>query len=260
MATFLFDKTVFGPVKSRRLGVSLGINLLPNDRKLCSFNCIYCECGWNPEQKAPKPQLPSREFVFNALEEKLNQMKSEGVLPNVITFAGNGEPTLHPEFAMIIDDTIQLRNLLAPKARIAVLSNSTMIHKPEVISALSKIDDNILKLDSGIPETVALVNKPTGHFSFNKMVENLIAFNGNLIIQTLFIRGEYNGISFDNTTEQELEAWIKILERIKPQKVMIYSIARDTPVDTLVKVNTEELNVIAKRVRQTVGLDIEVSS
>jgi len=260
MATFLFDKTVFGPVKSRRLGVSLGINLLPNDNKFCSFNCIYCECGWNPDLKNFKPVLPTREFVYSALEEKLKQMNIEGELPDVITFAGNGEPTLHPEFAKIIDDTILLRNSLASEARIAVLSNSTMIHKPEVIEALKKVDDNILKLDSGVAETVMIFNKPVGHFSFEKMVENLIVFDGKLIIQTLFIRGEHNGIHFDNTTEKEIETWINLLAKIKPQKVMIYSIARDTPINTLQKITPSELNTIAKRVTETLQLNVDVSN
>jgi wyosine [tRNA(Phe)-imidazoG37] synthetase (radical SAM superfamily) len=260
MATFLFDKTVFGPVKSRRLGVSLGINLLPNDNKFCSFNCIYCECGWNPDRKNFNPVLPTRELVYSSLEEKLKQMRLEGELPDVITFAGNGEPTLHPDFHAIIEDTLYLRSILAPDARIAVLSNSTMLHKPQVVEALNKVDDNILKLDSGIPETVMVLNKPVGHFSFEKMVENLIAFDGKLIIQTLFIKGEHNGVHFDNTTENELGAWMDLLAKIRPQKVMIYSIARDTPIDTLQKVTTPVLNAIAKRVTSTLQINVDVSN
>jgi len=259
MATFLFDKTIFGPVKSRRLGVSLGINLLPNDSKLCSFNCIYCECGWNLDKKNYKPVLPAREFVYTSLEDKLTQMVAQNELPDVITFAGNGEPTLHPDFGGIIEDTILLRDRLTPEARIAVLSNSTMIFKPEVVEALKKVDDNILKLDSGIAATVTVLNKPVGYFSFEKIVDNLISFNGKLIIQTLFIRGTMAGVSFDNTTEEELDAWIKILGKIKPQKVMIYSIARDTPIETITKVEISELNTIAQRVREELNLEVDVS-
>jgi wyosine [tRNA(Phe)-imidazoG37] synthetase (radical SAM superfamily) len=260
MATFLFDKTIFGPVKSRRLGVSLGINLLPNDSKFCSFNCIYCECGWNPDLKILKPILPTREYVYTSLEEKLTQMVAQNEQPDVITFAGNGEPTLHPEFPGIIDDTILLRDRLTPMAKIAVLSNSTMIFKPEIVEALKKVDDNILKLDSGIPETVTILNKPVGYFSFEKMIENLISFNEKLIIQTLFIRGSHGGVSFDNTTEHELDAWIRILKKIKPQKVMIYTIARDTPIETISKIEASELYSIAKRVGNELNLEVDVSS
>jgi wyosine [tRNA(Phe)-imidazoG37] synthetase (radical SAM superfamily) len=259
MATFLFDKTVFGPVKSRRLGVSLGINLLPNNSKLCSFDCLYCECGRNPDPKKVKAVLPTRERVYSSLEEKLTQMAITKGLPDVITFAGNGEPTLHPDFPSIIDDTILLRNKLAPEARIAVLSNSTMLHKPAVVQALEKVDDNILKLDSGIPETITILNAPAGRFDFDKMIRQLIAFEGKLIIQTLFLKGEYKGVWFDNTTEKELVAWIELIRLIKPQKLMIYSVARNTPVHTLEKVGKSELNKIASRVREILNIDVEVS-
>lgn len=259
MATFLFDKTVFGPVKSRRLGISLGINLLPNDSKLCSFNCIYCECGWNPDPKKVKAVLPAREWVYSSLEAQLTKMVAANELPDVITFAGNGEPTLHPDFSGIIDDTILLRDKLAPKARIAVLSNSTMLHKPAVVAALKKVDDNILKLDSGIAETIGILNAPVGYFDFDKMVSQLIAFEGNLIIQTLFLKGEFNGVEFDNTTEQELAAWIELIRRINPKKLMIYSIDRDTPLDTLKKVAKAELDSIAARVRKELTINVEVS-
>jgi wyosine [tRNA(Phe)-imidazoG37] synthetase (radical SAM superfamily) len=259
MATFLFDKTVFGPVKSRRLGVSLGINLLPNDSKLCSFDCLYCECGWNPDPKKVRVVLPTREWVYVSLEEQLNQMAITNELPDVITFAGNGEPTLHPDFPAIIDDTIFLRNKLAPEARIAVLSNSTMLHKQGVVEALGKVDDNILKLDSGIPETIKILNSPVGHFDFNKMINDLIAFKGNLIIQTLFLRGEYKGVRFDNTTEKELVALIELIGLINPQKLMIYSIARDTPLKTVEKIGKAELNKIASRVHEMLNIKVEIS-
>jgi wyosine [tRNA(Phe)-imidazoG37] synthetase (radical SAM superfamily) len=259
MSTFLFDKTVFGPVKSRRLGVSLGINLLPNDSKLCSFDCIYCECGWNPDPKKAKATLPTREWVYKSLEEQLKLMGDTNELPDVITFAGNGEPTLHPDFLTIIDDTISLRNKLAPKARIAVLSNSTMLHKSAVVEALKKVDDNILKLDSGIPETIGILNAPVGYFNFNKMVQQLIAFDGKMIIQTLFLKGEYKGVKFDNTTEKELIAWIELIRKINPQKLMIYSIDRDTPLKTLEKADKAELNKIAFRVRAELNINVEVS-
>ncbi len=260
MATFLFDKTIFGPVKSRRLGVSLGINLLPNDCKLCSFNCIYCECGWNPDPRTVKVKLPAREDVKLALEIKLKEMASQNELPDVITFAGNGEPTLHPQFAEIIDDTLNLRNLYAPSARVAVLSNSTMLFKPEVVEALKKVEDNILKLDSAVAETIQLMDAPVGHFDLNKVVKQLASFNGKLIIQTMFLRGTVDGKQFDNTTVSEVAAWIDLLRQINPERVMIYTIARDTPSNSLEKISIDDLNKIATQVKEQLNIDVEVSA
>lgn len=258
MATFLFDKIIFGPVKSRRLGISLGINLLPTDSKVCSFDCIYCECGRNPKKYESKAVLPARTEVRLKLKEKLEEMAGENMLPDVITFAGNGEPTLHPEFAGIIDDTIELRDLFSPKARIAVLSNATMIHKKEVYLALLKIEDNIQKLDSAFQETIQLLDCPNKNFSLEKTVEQLAAFGGKVIIQTLFVRGSYKGQTVDNTTENEISSWIELLKKIKPSQVMIYTIARDTPVDTLEKISLHDLNTIASKVRLS-GFEVQVS-
>lgn len=258
MATFLFDKIIFGPVKSRRLGVSLGINLLPTDIKVCSFDCIYCECGRNPKKYEKKAVLPSRTEVKLQLQKKLEEMKAENLLPDVITFAGNGEPTLHSEFAGIIDDTIKLRNLLAPKARIAVLSNATMIHKKQVSQALLKIEDNIQKLDSAFEETINLLDCPNKNFSLTKTVDQLITFQGNVIIQTLFVKGSYKGQTVDNTTEKEISAWIKLLKLIKPSQVMIYTIARDTPTESLEKVSLDKLNEIAEILKAS-GFKAQVS-
>ena len=210
MPTFLFDKIIFGPVKSRRLGVSLGVNLLPTNVKVCSFDCIYCECGFTPKEYKEKAQLPTREVVKEKLENKLREMLKEKQLPDVITFAGNGEPTLHPEFAGIIDDTIELRDKIAPGARIAVLANATMNHKKQVFDALLKIKDNIQKLDSAFEETVKLIDCPKGNFSLDKTVEQLIAFKGKLIIQTMFIRGSFKDNKVDNTTEIEISAWLEL--------------------------------------------------
>jgi len=258
MATFLFDKIIFGPVKSRRLGVSLGINLLPTNIKVCSFDCIYCECGRTPKKYDEKIVLPKREEVREKLEETLKNMVSENDIPDVITFAGNGEPTLHPEFARIIDDTIHLRNRLTPKARIAVLSNATMLHKKPVFNALLKIKDNIQKLDSAFEETVRLLDCPSESFNLKKVIDQLKSFKGKVIIQTMFVRGSFNGKIIDNSTEKEISAWIDLLKTINPVQVMIYSIARDTPINTLEKVTVEELNSIANRVKN-IGLDVQVS-
>lgn len=259
MATFLFDQTIFGPVISRRLGVSLGINLLPNDTKLCSFDCIYCECGWNPGKKT-KSILPGREEVRRLLWQKLTEMKNLSQLPDVITFAGNGEPTLHPDFEAIIEDTLLLRNEMCPKSRIAVLSNATMLHKKSVVKALNRVDDNILKLDSGVPETIQLLNKPVGRFDLQKLVNHLKQFEGNLTIQTMFLKGCFNGIEFDNTTDTEIEKWIGLLREIHPGAVMIYSIARDTPVDSLEGIALDQLEKIAGRVEAETSIPVQVSA
>ncbi|MCF6358085.1 MAG: hypothetical protein L3J54_09795, partial [Draconibacterium sp.] len=188
----------------------------------------------------------------------LKNMVTDNQLPDVITFAGNGEPTLHPEFAGIIDDTIELRDKLTPNARIAVLSNATMLHKKSVFNALLKIKDNIQKLDSAFEETVRLLDVPNKNFSLNKVVKQLTDFKGKVIIQTMFISGSYKGNIIDNTSEKEISAWIELLRKIKPSQVMVYTIARDTPTNTLKKVSLEKLNSIADRVKNA-GFDIQVS-
>ena len=258
MATFLFDEIIFGPVQSRRLGVSLGVNLLPVNVKVCSFDCIYCECGFTPKKYPEKAVLPSRMEVRQKLEQKLQEMVSQSLLPDVITFAGNGEPTMHPEFAGIISDTIELRNLLTPAARIAVLSNATMLHKPGVFNALLSVEDNIQKLDSAFEETVILLDCPRGNFNLQKVIGQLERFKGKVIVQTLFVKGSFKGQPVDNSTDREVEAWLKLLQKIGPEKVMIYTIARDTPVDTLDKVSPEVLDAIAKRV-EDIGLEVQIS-
>jgi wyosine [tRNA(Phe)-imidazoG37] synthetase (radical SAM superfamily) len=260
MATFLFREIVFGPVKSRRLGVSLGINLLPGNMKLCNFNCIYCECGWTGEPVYDGEKMPDRKSVRVALESRLQEMKANNPEPDVITFAGNGEPTLHPDFIGIIDDSIELRNKYFPNAKIAVLSNSTTISDENIRNSLGKIEMNILKLDSVFSNTISVHNQPLGKYKVAEVIENLKKFNGKLIIQTLFLRGTYNGVPVDNTTPEELEGWLDALRRIKPGEVMIYTISRDTPLgDLLKKVPREELNIIALKVKK-LGIKTQVSS
>lgn len=258
MATFLFDSVIFGPVKSRRLGSSLGINLLPLDGKICSFDCIYCECGLNKERVSEIPVLPKAERIKNQLKAKLRSLKQANETPDVITFAGNGEPTLHPDFKAIITNTVQARNEYCPETKISVLSNSTKIWTDDVIEALKMVDMNILKLDSAIEETVRLINRPANRFSIIECIEQLGVFNGELIIQTLFCKGEVRGIPFDNTTPEELEAWITAILKIKPKQVMIYSISRDTPIDTIVKVEMGELERIGAMLSAH-GVDVLIS-
>lgn len=253
--TALFDDIIFGPINSRRLGLSLGVNLLPLDNKLCSFDCIYCECGWS---RKGAMRFNAREDVARELDQKLALMVAEGTPPNVITFAGNGEPTMHPEFEQIIDDTIDIRNRLCPNAKISVLSNATMISRESVRRALLKVDNNILKLDSAFDATVRLIDKPKGDYSVTKTVELMKLFNGRLIIQTMFLRGQVDGVQIDNTTQSEVDAWIELLKEIRPENVMIYSIDRDTPVKTLQKVSSEELREIAARV-EAVGIKCQTT-
>ncbi len=253
----LFNSIIFGPIKSRRLGISLGVNLLPADAKTCSFNCIYCECGYNFAKKGAK--IPTREEVQMEMQKTLSQMNKRGEHLDVITFAGNGEPTLHKDFEHIIDDTIALRNEYFPNTKVSVLSNSTEISRPDVFRALNKVDNNILKLDSAIQSTIEALDLPISiTFSAEKVIENLKKFKGNLIIQTMFLRGEHNGKIIDNTTENEVSAWLEAIAEIKPKQVMIYTIDRETPSKKLQKIPFETLNAIAEKVKK-LGIDVSVS-
>ena len=253
--TALYDNIIFGPVRSRRLGLSLGVNLLPTDAKICSFDCIYCECGWNADHAARR-RFNRREDVLAMLEQVLGEMVAEDTPPDVITFAGNGEPTLHPHFEEIIDGTLALRDKLCPSAKVSVLSNATQLHREDVCRALRRIDNNILKLDSAFDATATLINKPQGAYSVEKVVEQLQDFGSECIVQTMFLRGEYNGQKIDNTTEEEVTAWLSLIEKIAPRSVMVYSLDRDTPCQTIEKVEKQELERIAERVR---ALNIECS-
>lgn len=237
---------IYGPVKSRRLGNSLGINLMPGNAKICSFDCVYCECGLNDNRIG---QMPKHEDVKQALKKALALLKIENKPLDAITFSGNGEPTLHPDFESIIDDALSLRNQYFPKAKVTVLSNATVIDKPDVFRALNKVDNNILKLDSAIEDTMRAIDQPSrASFTVKWLLKHLNAFNGNLIIQTIFISGEYNGYQFDNTTEEEIAAWIEALREIKPKAVMIYALDRPAPVEKLNKIPLSKLKEIAERV------------
>ena len=258
MSTFLFDKIIFGPVFSRRLGASLGINLLPNNSKICNFNCIYCECGWTPDEEETDKKMHSKEEVKKFLELKLSDMQNSYEGLDVITFAGNGEPTLHPDFPQIIDDTIELRNKYFPDAGIAVLSNATMLDKPKIVEALKKVDQNILKLDSSNIETIRLINQPRIKLMIDALIDQLKQFNNNLTIQTLFCKGERDRIKFDNSSDKEVEAWLKLIKKIKPKEVMIYTFARSTPKENLEKVDPEKLNEIGEKV-EAFGIPVRIS-
>lgn len=249
MATKLYDSIIFGPIQSRRLGVSLGVNLLALNKKICSFDCVYCECGFT--QNDVQGRFAEKKVVIENLESVLKEMLQNEKHLDVITFAGNGEPTLHPNFDEIIDATILLRNRYFPKAKISVLSNATTLNKESVIKALSKVDNNILKLDSGHVETIKLIDQPTSsNFSIDTVINGMLRFNGDFIMQTMFLKGDFNGMRIDNTTENEVNAWLEIVKITHPKQIMIYSIDRDTPVKTLEKVSKQELSEIAKKAEE----------
>ena len=257
MSTIIYPSPIFGPVHSRRLGVSLGINLMPADGKVCTFDCIYCECGFNADHR-PTLKRPTREEVNTALEARLRRMKDEGVLPDVLTFAGNGEPTAHPDFLNIIKNTITLRNRYCPAAKVSVLSNATLIMRPQVFEALMLVDNNILKLDTVNTEYIRIVNRPTGHYDVRELIEKMKEFRGHCIVQTMFMHGTSNGQDVGNLTDKYIDPWLKAVKEISPQQVMIYTIDRETPDHDLTKATHEELDSIVARI-EAMGIKASAS-
>lgn len=258
MQTVLFHSTIFGPIHSRRLGTSLGVNLSPDDGKICSFDCLYCEAGFNA-QGPGTTGLPPRAAVRELLEKKLSEMNSNGERLDVITFSGNGEPTLHPDFEGVIDDTVALRNKYFPDVKISVLSNSTRLAEKGVCDALRKVDNNILKLDSAITPTMRLIDRPNSpEFTSERVIEQLAGFGKDCIVQTMILRGTHDGQVIDNTTDAEIDALIEAYKNIKPAEVMLYSLDRKTPEQNLVKVEKDELEQIAEKIRSN-GIKVQVS-
>ncbi len=250
--TIIYPSPIFGPVHSRRLGISLGINLMPADGKICTFDCIYCECGFNNDFRPTLPR-PSRTEVATALKAKLQEMQAQGQLPDVLTFAGNGEPTAHPDFKDIISDTISLRNQYCPKAKVSVLSNATRIGKAEVREALMMVDNNILKLDTVNEDYIRATDRPVGAYCVKDIIEQMKAFCGHCIIQTMFMHSQFGG-----TEEALVSPWLDALAYIKPEKVMIYTIDRETPDKSLRKATHEELDAICQRV-EALGIPCSAS-
>lgn len=257
MSTVLYPSPIFGPVKSRRLGISLGINLIPADGKICTFDCIYCECGFNCDHR-PHSKRPTSEEVAQSLEETLQRMQKEGQLPDVITFAGNGEPTAHPDFEEIVDEVIRLRNTYAPLAKVSVLSNGMHIHNDSVFHALMKVDNNIQKLDTANLEYIKRVNRPLLPYSVENQIKLMAKFQGHIIIQTMFMKGKINGIDVNNTGEEFVTPWLEALQEIHPSQVMIYTIDRETPAHELEKADHNELDTIANMVK-SLGIECSVS-
>jgi len=251
----LFPSIVYGPVHSRRLGLSLGMNLMPTGAKICTFDCIYCECGFN--KPVSHPSIPTRDEVREALEKCLQSMTEQ---PDVITFSGNGEPTLHHDFEGVIDDTTALRNRYCPKAQVCVLSNSTQLCREEVVRALRKADQRILKLDSAFDDTMRAIDCPVNkELTVRQIIEHLQQFDGDFTLQTCFLSGTRDGKVIDNTTEREVEAWYGVVEQLKPKKIMIYVIDRATPVKTLSKISRERMEQIARPLTDK-GYDVEISA
>lgn len=244
MGTILFNHIIFGPIKSRRLGNSLGVNLLPKFGKWCSFDCIYCECGWNKDGKKDTT-LPTKEEVFEAMSSRLHELSAEGTPVDTITFSGNGEPTMHPAFAQIIDFTLQLRDKLYPSAKVSVLTNASQLGKKEVRDALQKIDNPILKIDSPLEHLVEAINIPNAAYKLKDAIENIKLFNHNFILQTMFLKGVENGVEIDCTCKEHVEAWQNLVRELAPREVMMYTIDRETPAKNLQKVSVEEMEAIA---------------
>ena len=248
MSTVIYPSPIYGPIHSRRLGISLGINLMPADGKVCTFDCIYCECGYNKDRRPTLPR-PTREEVAKKLEAKLVEMQRDGLKPDVLTFAGNGEPTGHPHFPEIIDDTIRLRDQYCPQAHVSVLSNSTFTYKPAVRDALMKVDNNILKLDTVDPAYIKKVDRPVKPaYDVKEIIDHLKSFHGHVIIQTMFMKGTMDGEDVDDTGEAFVGPWLEAVREIAPKEVMIYTIDRETPDHDLQKASPEQLDAIRDRV------------
>jgi len=246
---FLWDKIAFGPISSRRLGNSLGINVSPTHVKICSFDCIYCECGWTLEKSIDSQLFYSVEEIVAAIEVKLRQCKETNTLIDSITFSGNGEPTLHPQFNQIIDALVVLRDKYYPETAITCLSNATQLANEKVFAALQKIENPILKLDAVTEPLFQLINKPTIVISAEEVIKQLQQLNGNFILQTLFFKGEIDGQYFNNTNEPHLSLWLEVVKQLHPKKAMIYSLDRNTPAQALEKIPPEKLQDIVRQVQ-----------
>ncbi len=255
--TILFGDIIFGPVKSRRLGVSLGINLLPLKGKLCNFDCLYCECGFNVDGRGDSV-IPRADEVYRELESKLKEDEELAKTVQNITFSGNGEPTLHPNFKEIVDGVIELRDRYAKNAKISVLTNGSRIGESEIAEALLAVDNAIIKIDSPYEESIILIDRPQYQYSLEEMEKNLIPFRDRFVLQTMFLKGSYEGKIIDNSTPGEIEEWYKLIERVKPREIMIYTIDRETPHKELYKVTVERMEEIAAPLRAK-GYKVDVS-
>ncbi|MCR5841207.1 MAG: radical SAM protein [Bacteroidales bacterium] len=246
------EETVFGPIHSRRLGSSLGINLLPRHGKICNFDCIYCECGWNKDGRDDSI-LPTAAEVRTALEAKLSACMLDGIPIDSITFSGDGEPTLNPEFPRIIDDTLRLRDSWYPDARVSVLSNATRVHIPEIAAALKRVDNPILKIDAPTDELIARINHPAPGYRLERVLEALRGFQGDFVLQTMFLRSP----DFDSASPEVLGGWMDIVRDLRPRKIMVYTIDRPTPAQNLGKFTASEMRALVQPLIDE-GFDIDI--
>ena len=246
--TFLFDDIIIGPIISRRMGVSLGVNLLPTNGKLCNFNCVYCECGWTIKEDGVKLRFNPTEDVLSRLKDVLKKRNENNEQIDVITFAGNGEPTTHPDFPYIIDETIALRDKYFPNVKISVLTNATLINREPIRNALEKVDTAMLKIDAVTEDLINAIYDPQGRYQLEDVIAGIKKFKGEIIIQTMLLKGHKDGVSSDNTTPEAVDAWLKVIEEINPARVVVYTLDRDTPSKTISRVTVEEMEEIAKRV------------
>ncbi|MGM9735535.1 MAG: radical SAM protein [Candidatus Cryptobacteroides sp.] len=237
-----FDDIVFGPVFSRRLGNSLGMNILPVKGKTCNFDCVYCECGWNRDGMVSGRRFPTAEEVRSALETSFAKLASEGVKVDSITMSGNGEPTLNPDFPQIVDSTLHFRDIYFPQAKVSVLSNATMLGKEGVLDALKRIDNPILKVDAGSDELVSRINNPVGNFSLETVLKHMEEFEGDFILQTMFLQSP----EFNTATSEALEDWYRIVRSTRPREIMVYTIDRETPDKRLGKCTVEQMTEYVK--------------
>jgi wyosine [tRNA(Phe)-imidazoG37] synthetase (radical SAM superfamily) len=254
----LYESKIFGPVQSRRLGSSLGINLLPVDAKICNFNCIYCECGWTDLKKINKATFPTPAAIHKELQATLKELRLIDQLPDNITFAGNGEPTLHPRFAEIMDDVSWLRNKFSPGSRITVFTNGTMLNRKEIVDALKKADHRIIKLDAGTQTEFLQIDQPIVHRTIDWLKEHIKYFDSKVTIQSLFLRGYYGGKLIDNTSAPSVKAWLELINEIKPESVMLYSIDRPTAAPSIQKIDKDVLLEIAEKVEE-LGIRTQVN-
>lgn len=239
-----FDHIVYGPIHSRRLGSSLGVNLLPKHGKICTFDCIYCECGWNRDHRGDTV-LPTKEEVFAALENGLRSCKTNNLSIDTITFSGNGEPTLHPAFAEIIDFTLALRDEIFPSAKVSVLSNATQLARPGVQEALAKVDNPILKIDSADEALARTLDNPVGTYSVASVMEQMAWFKGNFVLQTMFLKGVVDGRDIDCSDRLFADKWVEMALKLHPREIMMYTLDRVPPLATLEKVSVEKMKEIA---------------
>jgi wyosine [tRNA(Phe)-imidazoG37] synthetase (radical SAM superfamily) len=246
----LQEGIIYGPINSRRLGRSLGINLLPTTFKLCPFNCIYCQYGWTEAHTDDASKYGDDLPSTGQVKEKLEGWLKKDQKVSYITFSGNGEPCLHPKFDKMVQIASKLRDKYVPQARLAVLSNSTCLAKNSVLEGLKKLDVRIMKLDCGSEETFREVNRPHQNVKYEEVIQGLRDLD-HIIIQSVFMDGETNNIE-----NEDIEKWIEQLNYIRPTEVQIYSIDRPSADQALRLVEKGRLEEIAQKAARVLGIKV----